>query len=74
MMPALAELLRDASGRTQLIVSTHSDLLVEEFTTSPENVLIFEKREGQTFTHRLAAQALENWLDNFTLGPERVAD
>jgi predicted ATPase len=74
MMPALARLLRDASQRTQLIVSTHSDLLVEEFTASPENVLVFEKREGQTVTRRLDALALENWLDKFTLGAERLED
>ena len=70
MMPALAELLRDASQRTQLIVSTHSDLLVEEFIDTPENVITFEKPEGQSITHRLDTETLENWLDEFTLGPD----
>ncbi len=70
MMPALAELLRDASQRTQLIVSTHSDLLVEEFIDMPENVITFEKPECQSITHRLDTETLENWLDEFTLGPD----
>ena len=70
MMPTLVELLRDAAQRTQLIVTTHSDLLVEEFIAEPGSVITFGKREGQTVTHRLDAEGLEDWLDQFTLGPE----
>ncbi len=70
MMPVLAESLREASHRTQLIVSTHSDLLVEEFITTPENVMTFGKHDGQTNTQRLGTEALEAWLDTFTLGVE----
>ena len=68
MMPILAELLREASERTQLIVTTHSDLLVEEFIATPESVITFENHEGQTKLQRFDAKGLENWLDEFTLG------
>ena len=70
MLPILAELLHEASERTQLIVTTHSDLLLEEFIATPEKVITFDKRNGQTLTRRLDAEGLENWLDRFTLGPE----
>jgi len=69
-LPDLADLLIEASARTQLIVTTHSDLLVEAFIDTPESVITFEKAGGKTQTRRLDAEALENWLDRFTLGPE----
>ena len=68
MMPVIADALREASQRTQIIVSTHSDLLVEEFIATPESIIVFEKHEGQTMAHRLEGEALDNWLDKFTLG------
>ncbi|MDD5037231.1 MAG: AAA family ATPase, partial [Methylococcaceae bacterium] len=71
VMPTLADLLRDASARTQLIVTTHSDLLVEEFTDTPESVITFEKDGDRTVAHRLDSDALENWLDKYTLGQGR---
>ncbi len=69
VMPALADLLRDASTRTQLLVTTHSDLLAEAFIKTPANVIALEKSAGQTVARRLDADALENWLDEYTLGP-----
>lgn len=48
MIPTLADLLRDAATRTQVIVTTHSDILVDCFTATPEVVLVCEKRNGQT--------------------------
>lgn len=67
---SLADLLHDASERTQLIVTTHSDLLVEGFLDTPKNVITVERRQGQTVTQRLDTEKLENWLDRYTLGPE----
>ena len=48
MIPTLADLLREASERTQVIVTTHSDILVDCFTATPGVVLVCEKRNGQT--------------------------
>ncbi len=48
MIPTLADLLREASERTQVVVTTHSDILVDCFTATPKVVLVCEKRNGQT--------------------------
>lgn len=70
IMPCLARLLRHASTRTQLLVTTHSDLLAQEFLDTPENVIALEKVDGRTVAKRLGSADLENWLDQYTLGPE----
>lgn len=67
----LAELMRDASTRTQLIITTHSDILVDEFTNEPELVVTFEKSGESTVANRLDPDALEEWLDKYTLGEMR---
>lgn len=67
----LAELMRDASQRTQLIVTTHSDILVDEFTDAPETVVTFEKSDESTVAARLDPKELEKWLDTYTLGEMR---
>ena len=74
VMQTIAQLLREASARTQLIVTTHSDLLVEEFVSTPENVLAFAKDQGHSHLSRLDAKGLEDWLDQFTLGAELATD
>lgn len=70
LMPVLADLLRDAATRTQLIVNTHSDLLAEAFLDTPECIVTFGKQGGRSIARRLDADALEDWLDQYTLGPE----
>lgn len=68
MIPALAKLLKDASERMQLIVTTHSADLVEEFSDAPECVLVCEKYEGATRINRLKQQELASWLQRYSLG------
>lgn len=68
MMLLLANLLRQAAKRTQIIVTTHSELLVGKFTDTPECVVVCEKREGTTQMRRLSRRLLANWLDDYTLG------
>ena len=58
-LPALAELLRDASSRMQLIVTTHSDMLADFFTDTPEAVVVCDKVDGVTQMRRLCAKDLE---------------
>ncbi len=68
VLPKLADLLIQASLRTQLIVTTHSDVLVDCMTDRPEAVIVCEKESGQTRMHRLSRAALEGWLDKYRLG------
>jgi predicted ATPase len=60
--------LKDASERTQLIVTTHSDILIDAMTEQPESVLVCEKHDGQTTMRRLDHQDLAQWLDKYRLG------
>jgi predicted ATPase len=68
MIPTLADLLRDASTRTQLILTTHSRTLVECFSDDPESICVCEKFEGATEIKRLEADRLKVWLEKYSLG------
>jgi len=68
IIPVLAALLKEASARTQLIVTTHSDALVDEFSDTPESVLVCEKHDGCTEFRRLEQEALREWLQKYSLG------
>lgn len=69
MMPKTADLLVEASGRTQLVVTTHSDVLVDAMSERPDAIVVVEKNEGQTTARRLQANdQLRNWLERYRLG------
>jgi predicted ATPase len=68
VIPTLADLLREASTRTQLIVTTHSSALVDAFTDDPESICVCEKIEGSTTIRRLSQPDLEVWLKDYSLG------
>jgi predicted ATPase len=68
MLPAVAKLLVEASQRMQLIVTTHSEALVDALTETPEAVLVCEKHEGSTTMRRLDKTALAVWLKDYSLG------
>jgi predicted ATPase len=65
----VAEALREASNHTQLIVTSHSDALVDRFTDEPEDVVVCERDfdEGTSFK-RLDRKKLREWLDEYSLG------
>ena len=64
----LAALLREASTRTQLVVTTHSDILVDALTDTPEAVVVCEKVGGSTQLRRLDSDQLKPWLEKYRLG------
>lgn len=68
VLPTLAELLKDAAERTQLIVTTHSDVLVDAMTDRPEDVLIAERGAQGTSITRLDPEKLKPWLQKYRLG------
>jgi len=68
VIPKIADLLVDASKRTQLIVTTHSDMLIDALSEQPESVLVCEKEEGQTYIKRLKQSELSHWLKDYRLG------
>ena len=68
ILPKVADLLRAASVRTQIIVTTHSDILVDAMTETPEAVVVCSKQEGQTIMERLSRDHLCEWLKKYRLG------
>jgi predicted ATPase len=68
VLPELARLLIDASDRTQLVITTHSDILVDAMTECPESVVVCEKHDGQTEMRRLRKEDLSEWLEKYRLG------
>ena len=68
LMPTIASLLREASTRCQLVVTTHSDVLVDALTEEPETVVVCEKHEGRTMLRRLGHEDLSQWLARYSLG------
>ena len=68
ILPGVADLLRGASQRTQLIVTTHSDILVDAMTSTPDAVVVCEKSHGQTTMERLNLDNLRPWLEKYRLG------
>jgi predicted ATPase len=65
----VAEALVEASERTQLIVTTHSEALIDALSERPEDVLITERdSENSTQFRRLDKQQLSLWLEQYSLG------
>ena len=68
VLPGLVDLLRDASEKCQLVVTTHSDVLVDALTDTPESIVVCEKENGQTKLRRLDKDELSHWLEKYRLG------
>ncbi len=65
----IAQLLVDASLRTQLVVTTHSPALIDALTDQPEAVAVCERDfDGFTQIRRLEGAKLAEWLERYTLG------
>ena len=62
----LAELIQAASERTQVIVSTQSPPLVDNF--SPEDIIVVRREDGASTFKRLDSKELSHWLDDYSLG------
>ena len=68
IIPKVAKLLVEASSRSQIFVTTHSDILVDALTETPESIVVCEKSEGATQLRRLDKTELEPWLERYRLG------
>ncbi len=62
----LAELLRGAATKTQVIASTQSTSLVNQF--EPQDVVVVERDAGQSVFRRLDETAMQDWLEDYGLG------
>ena len=66
----LGRLLRAASERTQIIVTTHSTGIVDHFTSEPEVVVSLDRGffEDETEVKQHRWDELEIWLERYRLG------
>lgn len=62
----LASLIKTAANKTQIVVSTQSPLLLDEF--DPEDVLVADLVGDSTELHRLEPELLSSWLEEYSLG------
>lgn len=62
----LASLVKQASVKTQVILSTQSPLLLDHF--QPEDVLVADRVAGSTRLTRLDPAKLTVWLEEYSLG------
>lgn len=62
----LSALIKMASKKSQMIISTQSVELVDNFT--PEDVIVVDKQEASSVYRRLNSHDLAQWLDEYSLG------
>lgn len=62
----LADLIKSASERTQVIVSTQSPTLLDYF--SPEQIVVVSRRDGRSTFERLDAESLAGWMEDYSVG------
>jgi predicted ATPase len=61
----LADLLKCASEKSQIIISTQSPALVDFF--EPENIVVVNRIQGETSFERLAFDKYKAWLEQYSL-------
>jgi predicted ATPase len=62
----LAALIRSTSKSKQIVISTQSVALLNEFEV--DDVIVADRTEGWTHLHRLDKNELETWLEEYSLG------
>ncbi len=62
----LAELIKKATEKTQVIVSTQSAPLLDHFEA--EDIIVVERKEGASTFERLSSEKLQEWLKDYSLG------
>jgi predicted ATPase len=62
----LAALLKEAATRMQVIVSTQSAPLLDNFEA--EDIIVVERKEAESTFKRLSSEELKEWLKDYSLG------
>ena len=61
----LASLIQSASERTQVIISTQSPALLDQF--KPEDVVVVNRQAGHSTFDRLEAEKFREWLEEYSV-------
>jgi len=62
----LAELIKKASLKTQVIVATQSASLISHF--DPQDIIVVERKNEESIFRRLPLEKLKQWIDDYSLG------
>ena len=62
----LADLIKSAAERTQVIVSTQSATLLDYF--DPGEIIVANRERGRSVFERLDAESLGEWLEDYSVG------
>jgi predicted ATPase len=62
----LVEMLESAATQTQIIVATQSVSFINQL--DPEDVIVVDRKDGQSTFKRLDADSLAHWLEDYSLG------
>jgi predicted ATPase len=68
MLKIVAEYARDASSRSQVILTTHSPELLDAFGENAPTTTVVERLEGETKLRVISGEELSYWLKQYTLG------
>ncbi len=68
ILSKIGEMLIEASHKTQLIVTTHSDALVSSLSEFPDAIVVCEREIDGTHLSRLDPAILREWLEKYKLG------
>jgi predicted ATPase len=63
----LAEMIKEASINTQVIIATQSPGLVDEFKANQITIIERDEESESTVARKLNEDELEDWLDNYSL-------
>ena len=67
-MTLIAKLLVEAAEKTQIVVTTHSDVLVSALSKHAESVVVCDNLAGASRFRRLESDKLRFWMDKYQLG------
>lgn len=62
----LADMLRQAASRSQVLIATQSVTLMNQFTV--DDIIVVEQHEGSSVFIRPDRDVLQNWLEEYSLG------
>lgn len=62
----LSEMIHSCAEQKQIIISTQSVELLNEF--APEDIIVVDRGENGSVFRRLDTEALDEWLDDYSLG------
>ena len=68
MMSIIAEYAVEASGRTQVVLTTHSPDFLDAFRDVKPTTTVLQLVDGETDMRVLSGDGLKYWLDRYSLG------